>query len=198
MKRCWCCKSSNQTLRSKNVDLTSHSTYCPIFFILFTVKFLKRSTLLFSISLFSIPASISPHHLNNSRWVPYYESDVCCLSVFIILDLSAASPVEPHWSHSLGLYFSWPWPALRMERVGGTKRICVRVKEKRRSRRGMRGARNGQDRRQWRENDRYIKGGGILGEVTWNFLCRGASISRTLSQKEELSCPERNIGRVNK
>lgn len=62
----------------------------------------------------------------------------------------------------------------------------------------MRGARNGQDRRQWRENDRYIKGGGILGEVTWNFLCRGASISRTLSQKEELSCPERNIGRVNK
>ena len=86
----------------------------------------------------------------------------------------------------LGLYFSWPWPTLRIERVGGTKRIFVRVKERERSRRGVKKTRNAQGGRKWSENDTCINGGCVLDKVMWNFLW-GASISIPLAQKEEFS-----------
>lgn len=73
-----------------------------------------------------------------------------------------------------------------MEKVGGTKTIFVRVKERGRSRRGVKKARNAQGGRKWRENDTGIKGGCVLDKVMWNFLW-GASISIPLAQKEELA-----------
>ena len=94
----------------------------------------------------------------------------------------------------LGLDFSWPWPTLRIERVGGTKRIFVRVKERERSRRGV-------------KRLEMPKAGGngarmthaLAGVASWIRSC-GISFGGlpsaylSLRKKSSLPCLEKNVG----
>lgn len=78
--------------------------------------------------------------------------------------------------------------------MGGTKRIFVRVKERGRSRRGVKKARNARGRRKWRENDT-----GIKGVASWIRSC-GISFGGLpsayllLRKKSSLPCLEKNVG----